>query len=107
MSIGGAGNSGIYYGTKKEISDEEFEAGKVSFTLGVNIEGKELPSKDDLILNADGSFYRVISVDEVTQTVVGLRLTVAGSGGGGSTPSGTTPSWVDIVSLDTSDFIYG
>lgn len=108
LPVGGAGNSGIYYGTKAEVSDEEFESARVSFTLGTHIEGEELPSIDDLILNADGSFYRVVSVNEGAQSVVGLRLTVAGSGGGGgSIPSGTTPSWVDIVSLDTSDFIYG
>ena len=108
LPVGGAGNSGIYYGTKAEVSDEEFESARVSFTLGTHIEGEELPSVDDLILNADGSFYRVVSINAEAQSVIGLRLTVAGSGGGGgSTPSGTTPSWVDIVSLDTSDFIYG
>ena len=109
LPVGGAGNSGIYYGvkTQDDMTDVEYESGRVTFTLANDIEGDELPGEDDLILNKDGCFYRVDVVNADAQSVVGVRQTVAGSGGGGGGSAGTTASWVDIVSLDTSDFIYG
>ena len=81
LPVGGAGNSGIYYGTK-ELTDEEKELEEIQFTLLNDIEGEELPSQNDLVLNIDGCFYRVILVDIKNKIVTGSRLTVAGSGGG-------------------------
>lgn len=91
LPMGGAGNSGIYYGTK-ELTDEEKELEEIQFTLLNDIEGEELPSQDDLVLNADGCFYRVIFVDIKNKIVTGSRLTVAGSGGGGGAPTVIRPS---------------
>ena len=91
LPMGGAGNSGIYYGTK-ELTDEEKELEEIQFTLLNDIEGEELPSLDDLVLNADGCFYRVILVDIKNKVITGSRLTVAGSGGGGGAPTVIRPS---------------
>lgn len=90
LPMGGAGNSGIYYGTK-ELTDEEKELEEIQFTLLNDIEGEELPSQDDLVLNADGCFYRVILVDIKNKIVTGSRLTVAGSGGGGGSSQAIRP----------------
>ena len=45
-----------------------------------------MPSINDLILNKDGSFFRVIALEEQDgeSYAKGLRLTVAGGGGGGA-----------------------
>lgn len=103
ISMGGAGNSGIYYGTK-ELTDEEKIETTIYFSLSTDIEGDECPVENDLILNG-GSFYRVISVTN-DGTIKAIRLTIAGSGGGG-TVTLDMPSYVDIEDLEASEFIYG
>ena len=50
VPMGGAGNSGIYYG-RKEFSEAEDQT-NVVFNLLLDIEGTELPQVDDLILNS-------------------------------------------------------
>lgn len=84
MGGGGNSNSGIYYGSRKPLTDDSEDGIGIIFS-GSDIEGDLYPSKDDLILNIpDGSFYRVISSSIETQKVVADRLTVAGNGGGAS-----------------------
>ena len=105
------GSSGIFYGTKQfdaatiELNIFEFEYGGDSEDFDENT--TECPEVDDLILNQDGCFYRVISVraethevpvqvidpdtgetitstrNVTTASIVARKLTVAGSGGGG------------------------
>ena len=94
------GNSGIYYGTLKHtITDPsivEFE-----FTLN-DIDGEEVPNIDDLILNSDGCFYRVINNQsedfEGNSIIIAKKLTVAGSGGSGGGSS--TPGVEDLLEFD-------
>ena len=76
------GSTGIYYGTKKFAEDEDF-----TFSIDDLDNADELPSVDDLILNSDGSFYRVSNVLEAQQEIETTRLTLSGSGGGGGTGS--------------------
>jgi hypothetical protein len=76
---------GIFYG-KKEIPKDN--SGKpqettVYFNLDKDIEGNRLPQINDLILNVDGCFYRVESLLG-PQDVQTKRLTLQGTGGGGS-----------------------
>lgn len=79
------GNSGIFYANKDasveitSFSPEEFDNYDASTFVG--------PSVDDLILNLkDGCFYRVTEVAEIEDQKIYmvLKLTVAGSGDGGS-----------------------
>nr|DAM06923.1 MAG TPA: hypothetical protein [Caudoviricetes sp.] len=80
------GNSGIFYANKDasveitSFSPEEFD----NYNDALTFVG---PSVDDLILNLkDGCFYRVTEVAEVESQKIYmvLKLTVAGSGDGGS-----------------------
>lgn len=80
----GGGNSGIYYASKTFIDSSD-----LSFTLD-DIEGKELPNVNDVIINyksknelRDG-FYRVREVIASTNTVETEYLPVGGGGGNGS-----------------------
>lgn len=80
------GSSGIFYGNKDfPEGTAEFIFKLDDFTPGTT---EEMPSINDLILNKDGSFFRVIALEEQDGEAYakGLRLTVAGGGGGG--PSG-------------------
>ena len=93
---GGSGsNSGIFFANKTLTDDEKLDT-EVVFSKD-EIEGKEYPEVDDLILNAgDGCFYRVMSSNKVTASVVGSRLTVAGNGTGGG---GGADSLAEDISL--------
>ena len=83
-------DTGIFYG-KKEIpkkDDGKPQETTVYFNLDKDIEGNRLPQVNDLILNVDGCFYRVESM-RGSKEVQTKRLTLQGTGGGGSTdPSG-------------------
>lgn len=83
----GGGNSGIYYASKtfEDSSD-------LSFTLE-DLESKELPSVNDLIINyksknelRDG-FYKVVEVNASTNSVETEYLPVGGGGGGSGSGS--------------------
>lgn len=83
-------SKGFYYGTKEIIYDDSGNEPdpNVDFFLE-EIEGGKLPEKDDLILNTDGCFYRVLSIIG-TDSVATVRLTLQGSGGGSSGGGGGT-----------------
>lgn len=73
------GSTGIWYGNKTDESD----AGQVVFRLSQLEEATEYPSAKDLILNSDGSFFKVTEVDSANDEIIAVRLTVSGGGGGG------------------------
>ena len=88
LSMGG--NAGIYYGVK--TIPEDTPSDQVDFIFYVDeIDGNALisdgnykiPNVDDLILNSDGSFYRVKSVVELNDVInINVtRLTVSGANG--------------------------
>lgn len=84
-------SKGYFYGNKDIILDDSGaeQESEVLFSLeDEDIEGDRLPELDDLILNIDGCFYRVIEVREDEQTVLTTRLTLQGSGTGGSGSGG-------------------
>nr|DAF58792.1 MAG TPA: hypothetical protein [Siphoviridae sp. ctxMM9] len=103
IPIGGAGNSGIYYGLKT-LTEEEKEATEVTFTVD-DLEGDTIPSVDDLILNQDGSFFRVIEIREGKTSVQAKKLTVSGSGGGGGDEY--YKSLYFTIDYDTTNLING
>ena len=80
LAIGGGGVSLIYGNDEDPIPISE-EENNTLFSLQLSkLEAKA--SADDLILNIDGCFYKVLSI---TNNVANcLRLAVSGSGGGGS-----------------------
>ena len=86
LSMGG-GNSGIYYASKNFTDSSD-----TSFAL-IDIEGNELPNKNDLIINYNSGnelrdgFYKVISTNIETNIVETQYLPVGGGGTGGSSSS--------------------
>lgn len=71
--------TGIYYGTKdiRYTNDGLTPNPDVTF-LQSEIEGEKLPEQDDLILNKDGNFYKVISV-EYNNNIKTTRIILQGS----------------------------
>ena len=100
-------NSGIFYG-KKDIYYENngFDPDpNVDFLFPGEIEGTDLPEVDDLILNTDGCFYRVVafSGDSVINT---KRLTLRGSGGGGGSVGGDSSIPAYGFYIKSSSLVY-
>ena len=50
-----------------------------------------LPQPNSLILNTDGRFFRVLSIDEATKTITVTLLAVSGTGGGTGGGGGEGP----------------
>ena len=83
----GGGNSGIVYanGTGdqvKKLSEDDNES-DYSITLDALDNPNVEPQANDLVLNSDGRFFRVISVDSAQRLVYATLLAVSGTGGGG------------------------
>ena len=95
------GNSGIYYGNRTITEEEEIlEKSTFDFFVETDIDGDQIPNIDDLILNIpDGCFYRVKSISE--NTVMAERLTISGSGGGGSAGGGLSLPIIHNLSTET------
>ena len=101
------GSTGIYYGTK-EIeypTDGNPADPEVTFILGDEIEGTRLPLVNDLILNIDGCFYRVVEQLDETQVLTN-RLTLRGSGSGGGSDDGAGAASLKINVFSSSNGYY-
>lgn len=85
------GSTGIWYGIKSDAGD----SGKVVFKLRDLEDVTEYPSPKDLILNTDGSFFKVDEVSADSDEIIATRLTVSGVGGGGGTGGPSGSSYID------------
>lgn len=102
-SAGGAGIGVIYtHGDSSEIVkvDPEDENSFI-YTMPMSIldNSDVLPVQDSLILNNDGKFYRVISVNKTEQLITALLLPISGSGGDG----GSIITYSDKAKLNKED----
>lgn len=79
LPVGGGGVSLIYGNDAEPVAASE-EENNVLFSLLLSAL-EEKARENDLILNSDGCFYKVLSVTDTTANC--LRLAVSGSGGGG------------------------
>lgn len=96
LLIGGHGN--LYYGTMKPLSppvdgQTEFIFDIVDHIVGNNIQDANvlIPGVNDLILNSDGCFYKVLQIN-ADNTLTAEKLTIAGSGGGGGGSASGDPN---------------
>ena len=110
----GGGNSGIIYAKGTDTTIIKVSENEEEVNYYIDFEALEnanvLPQQNDLILNSDGRFFRVLSVNAAESKLTALLLAVSGTGGGG----GTTPVANDLtLSVDTqtvsanSTYIFG
>lgn len=87
------GGINIVYGSKyiEYVDSGQTPDPNVPFVLD-DLEVKEYPLVNDLILNEDGCFYRVTSVSIEDDKIETTRLTLQGTGGSGSSSGGGTGS---------------
>lgn len=111
IPIGGNGVS-IFYGHDNKARKDEVDE-TLYYLVMSKIDDYENCHVDDLILNSDGCFYKVILLDPDTDTIQASRLSVSGSGGGGSgggdQPTDNTSITISSVTgVETGQiFIYG
>lgn len=87
IPLGGGGAAVLY-----AISSSAIERADGSWSLPYNDLEDEtaVPKATDLIINQDGSFYKVISADKDSNIIHCSRIAVSGTGGGGG-GGGDTP----------------
>ena len=86
LSMGG--NSGIYYGIMTYTGEIDTNKKDFDFTVydiegNLGTENLIIPNVNDLILNSDGCFYRVIGIvgEGINTIIKTTKLTIAGTGG--------------------------
>lgn len=86
-------SKGFYYGKKDidKVEDGSEQPKEVYFTID-DLESNKLPEIDDLILNIDGCFYRVISIVSELE-VKTERQTLQGTGTSGSAGDGSSSAF--------------
>lgn len=101
------GNVGLFYGNMKLTAppadgQEEFEFAITDIIGNETGENMLLPNVDDLILNSDGCFYKVLSSygQDIDTTLNTKKLTIAGSGGSGG--GGNVPNPDSLAGMGLS-----
>ena len=119
ISVGGAGGAGGSTGFSwaqgndstivKASDDDSDNTYNISFSA---LEDSVLPKVGNLILNSDGRFFRVLSIDSDQEVIVAELIAVSGSGGSGGGGGQAVERDVDITwdtrTISTGNtYIYG
>ena len=103
-SMGGSGAS-LYYTAQAEVPTNE-ETGIYTLSSEYFVDENAKPKIDDLIINTDGSFYRVRNVDGTSYECI--RMAVSGGGGGGSVITNNVRLLFDSAAIGSGKtFVYG
>ena len=113
ITIGGGGVS-IIYASAKTVNQDKVDLKYMMYTSDLE-DQKIIPKKDDLIINSNGTFYKVYSFDKNAGLIKCTRIAVSGTGGGGGGGGSDTPGgnekYVDLVCDGTvpnaQTYIYG
>ena len=115
VTIGGGGVA-IIYASAKNVAQDKGDLKYILYTT--DLDNKEItPKKDDLIINSNGTFYKVYSFTKSSGLIKCTRIAVSGTGGGGGGGGGggDTPGdggkYTTIESVGTTPnaqtYIYG
>ena len=108
LAMGGNGAS-LYYANDEDVTQDLLD----NYFIDVDtiLEAGPNLKANDLIINSDGAFYRVIEVLEDEGTVKCTRIAVSGTGGGGTGggPGDNTPQKItlELVGSFPTTFVYG
>lgn len=102
----GGGGVAVLYGSDTRV----IENADGTYTLVLDsLEEDANPKQDDLIINVDGRFFKIIDIDEDANTISCVLIAVSGGGGGG-TPGGggeTAAIVLDAIVSPATSYIYG
>ena len=107
VALAGSGAS-LLYGVA-QVQQVADEGG--NFTYLLSIDELEDPSVkvqiNDLVLNSDGAFYRVLEVDEEESLLICSRLAVSGTGGGGGGSGVARGMNIKLVTPENTSLLNG
>lgn len=115
IAVGGGGVA-ILYANDKEISKDLTDFSFVLSFDALTGDKKTAPKENDLIINADGRFFKVKSYNKDTKKIKCSLIAVSGTGGGGGNTGGSqdpsTPSRYVRLSMEGTApnaqvYIYG
>ena len=104
INVGGGGVA-VLYAKQKDVTQDLTD---MSYVIYFNeLEDQDAaPKKDDLIINSNGTFYKIISYKKATGIIKCTRIAVSGTGGGGggNTPGGgdTPGKYIDLTCVGTA-----
>lgn len=103
--VGGGKGASVYYASSSDIEQNEQKYYIITPDM------LEDPAVDlaegDIIINIDGSFYKVFEINKLTNEIWCDRIAVSGSGGGGGDTSFAKKINVKISSPSTTNLING
>ena len=111
IAVGGGGVAVLYSSAKdikEDLTDFSYLINKNDFD-----NNDATPKKDDLIINSDGRFFKVLSFNKDSGIAKCALIAISGTGGGGNTPGDPSQpiSGVTLknagVSPDAQVYIYG
>lgn len=104
ITLGGSGAS-LYYALCENVIENVDNT--YSLPISSLEDPKANPKEGDLIINSDGAFYKVLSIDD--DNIICNRIAVSGTGGdSGDKPTGDTIKFVKTDGIETGTiFIYG
>jgi hypothetical protein len=105
IPIGGNGVS-LFYGEDPAPVLDPIEEDIYTLDLSTIIDGDKC-KVNDLILNSDGSFYKIDSIDTDNSEITCTRLAVSGSGGGSEGGTTTRRGKVYMKNLGESNLLNG
>ena len=96
ITMGGNG-VGVFYAQASEVRDRGDEV-YIMYTSDLESEDAS-PRENDLIINTDGRFFKILNIDQDTSEIFCSLLAVSGSGGGGGGGGGGGSS-VGTISVE-------
>lgn len=96
ITMGGNG-VGVFYAQASEVRDRGDEV-YIMYTNDLESEDAS-PRENDLIINTDGRFFKILNIDQDTSEIFCSLLAVSGSGGGGGGGGGGGSS-VGTISVE-------
>ena len=106
VSAGGSGSPFIYAEASGDaLTPDEYGTYTLNFS---DLESEDmLPQVDGLIINSDGTFFRILEVDSEAQTMLCMIIAVSGTGGGGGGTTGGKAMSIKGKSLTTTTLVNG
>ena len=90
IAVGGGGVA-VLYASAEDVKKDMVDFSYILYSNTLDNE-EATPKKDDLIINSDGRFFKVLSYDKDSGVIKCNLLAVSGTGGGGGGGGGDTPS---------------
>ena len=113
ITVGGGGVA-VLYASADEVKKDMTDFSYILYSSNLDDE-EATPKKDDLIINLDGRFFKVLSYNKdsgvIKCSLMAVSGTGGGGGGGGDTPSGPSSSNMELACTgktpNAQTYIYG